>query len=248
MANQGSPSDATEAAINLTLGSALDTVREADPLYYQRFLSLARVPYARGALPPATRELVQIALHGSITQLNDETMKRHVTAALEIGVSPAQIAEALQLAAVLGIHAGQMGFHILVDEARQAGKLEPVLSKEEEEVFKAKFIEARGFWHPDWDPMLLLSPGFMEAYMGYSAHAWRTGTLEPKVKEFIYIAIDVSVTHMHEPGTRQHIRNAFKNGATVNEIVEVMELASLVGIHSFARGMGAVAEARKTKA
>jgi alkylhydroperoxidase/carboxymuconolactone decarboxylase family protein YurZ len=245
MAHHGSTADATEAAINITLGAALDAVRNADPAYHQRFLELARVPYARGALSPATRELVQIALHGTITQLNDETMKRHVAAALEIGVSPAQIAEAMQLAAVLGIHAGQMGFRILVDEARQAGKLEPALSEEEEEAFKAKFIEARGFWHSDWDPMLLLSPAFMEAYMGYSSHAWRTGTLEPKVREFIYIAIDVSVTHLHEPGTRQHIRNAFRHGATVTEIVEVMELASLVGIHSFARVMAAVAKAPK---
>lgn len=245
MAKNGSPADATEAAINVTLGSALETVREADPAYYQRFLELARVPYARGALSAATRELVQIALHGSITQLNDEAMRRHVAAALEAGVEPAQIAEALQLAAVLGIHAGQMGFRILVDEAREAGKLQPALGKEEEEAFKARFIEARGFWHPDWDPMLLLSPPFMEAYMGYSAHAWRTGTLEPRVREFIYIAIDVSVTHMHEPGTRQHIRNAFRHGATVAEIVEVIELASLVGIHAFARGMAAVAEARE---
>ena len=34
------------------------------------------------------------------------------------------------------------------------------------------------------------------------------------------------------PGTKLHIRNALAHGATVQQVVEVMELASLLGVQS----------------
>ena len=58
--------------------------------------------------------------------------------------------------------------------------------------------------------------------------------LEPKVKELIYTAFDASATHMYIPGLTQHIKNALGYGATVGEVMEVLELASTLGIHTFA--------------
>ena len=61
---------------------------------------------------------------------------------------------------------------------------------------------------------------------------WRTGTLEPKVKEFVYIAIDGATTHLYEPGLRQHIRNAIGHGATKDELMEVLALVTAIGVHT----------------
>ena len=61
--------------------------------------------------------------------------------------------------------------------------------------------------------------------------------LEPKVKELIYTAFDVSATHLYEPGLRVHIRNALALGASREEIMEVIELASVIGMHSCAVGV-----------
>ena len=58
------------------------------------------------------------------------------------------------------------------------------------------------------------------------------GTLEPKVKELIYTAFDVAATHLYVAGLRQHIRNALDYGATREEVMEVIEIASVIGIHS----------------
>ena len=60
---------------------------------------------------------------------------------------------------------------------------------------------------------------------------WRSGTLEPKVKEFIYIAFDTAATHLYVKGLKLHIENAIDHGATPQEILEVMEIASVLGIH-----------------
>jgi len=83
---------------------------------------------------------------------------------------------------------------------------------------------------------------FFEAYMNFSGHPWRKGVLPPKVKELIYIAVDASVTHLYEPGLKLHMRKAMEQGATPEEILEVLELISVLGIHSCTVGVPALAE------
>ena len=71
---------------------------------------------------------------------------------------------------------------------------------------------------------------------------WKKGVLPPKIKELIYIAIDAATTHLYEPGLRQHIQNALKYGATKEEIMEVFELVSVLGIHTCTMGVPILVE------
>jgi alkylhydroperoxidase/carboxymuconolactone decarboxylase family protein YurZ len=80
--------------------------------------------------------------------------------------------------------------------------------------------------------MLELDPELFAAYTDFSSVPWRTGTLEPKVKELIYIAFDTAATHLYVKGLKLHIENAIGYGATAQEILEVMEIASTLGIHA----------------
>lgn len=102
---------------------------------------------------------------------------------------------------------------------------------------KHDFIEARGYWSPLWDGVLELDPNFFEAYLDFSSVPWRTGVLDPKVKELIYVAVNASTTHLFEPGIRAHIRNAIEHGATPQELMEVLELTSVIGIHTATVGV-----------
>ena len=108
---------------------------------------------------------------------------------------------------------------------------------ERQKQLKEEFTQARGYWNPFWDGVLRLDPDYFEAYLNFSAVPWKNGPLEPKVKEFIYIAIDASTTHLYEPGLRQHVQNALGYGATKEEIMEVYELASVLGIHTCTLGV-----------
>ncbi len=56
---------------------------------------------------------------------------------------------------------------------------------------KQDFIDARGYWSRGWDPLLDIAPDYFEAYAKLSSVPWKTGTLSPKVKELLYIAIDL---------------------------------------------------------
>lgn len=104
------------------------------------------------------------------------------------------------------------------------------------------FVDKRGYWNEFWDGLLTLDPDFFEAYLQFSGVPWQNGTLEPKIKELIYIAIDAATTHLYEPGLRQHIRNAVRHGATRDEIMEVYELVSVLGIHACTLGVPVLLE------
>jgi len=110
------------------------------------------------------------------------------------------------------------------------------LSPDRQEL-KRKFIEERGYWAEFWDGFLALDPELFEAYLEFSTVPWKKGHLEPKIKELIYIAIDAATTHLYEPGLRIHIRNAFNYGATTEEIMEVYELVSVLGMHTVTTGV-----------
>ena len=93
-----------------------------------------------------------------------------------------------------------------------------------------------------WDGLLALDPEFFQIYLNFSAKPWKSGTLDPKIKEFMYIAIDVATTHLYEPGLRIHLQNAFKYGATKEEILEVYQLVSVLGMHTITMGVPVLIE------
>ncbi len=91
---------------------------------------------------------------------------------------------------------------------------------------------ASGDWNPVWDLMCKWNPEFLEAYLQLRSVPFKQGPLEPKVKELILIAINAATTHLYGAGVRRHIRNALAHGATAEEIVETIQLTTVLGIHS----------------
>jgi alkylhydroperoxidase/carboxymuconolactone decarboxylase family protein YurZ len=160
-------------------------------------------------------------------------VRQHVRAALDAGATGQEIMEVLELAATLGIHAMNIGVPVLTEVLEEEGLRDspaPLDARQEE--IKAEFTRNRGYWHEFWDEMLELDPELLAAYTEFSSVPWRTGTLEPKVKELVYIAFDTAATHLYVKGLKAHIRNALRHGATAREILEVMEIASVLGIHA----------------
>lgn len=93
-------------------------------------------------------------------------------------------------------------------------------------------IRAAGQWNPDWDGFTELDPLWTEKFMDMAMHPMRKNVIEPKVWEFIAIAVDASCTHMYGPGTRRHIRRALELGATTEEIAAVLQGVSVLGLHA----------------
>lgn len=91
---------------------------------------------------------------------------------------------------------------------------------------------ASGDWNPLWTTFSEWDPEFLEAYLRLRSVPFHNGPLPKKYKELILVAINAATTHLYAPGVRRHIRNALQHGATRQEILEAIELTTVLGIHS----------------
>lgn len=210
-----------------------EAIARLDPEYLDAYRELSMVPWRTQHLDAKTKELIYIAVDANATHMYLPGVRQHVQAALKAGATPQEIMEVLELASTLGIHAMNIGVPLLVEVLEERGLRDgPSPLDERQQALKDEFTENRGYWHSFWDEILELDPEMFEAYTNFSSVPWKTGTLEPKVREFIYCAFDASATHLYVKGLKLHYENALGYGATVGEILEVLEIASVIGVHA----------------
>ena len=223
----------TFIAVRGTWSDAWEAVLRLDPVFLKSYLEFSAVPWRKGHLEEKIKELIYIAVDSNATHMYLPGARQHIRAALSHGATPAEIMEVLELCATLGIHAMNIGVPILVEVLTEKGlRTGPAPLTDYQEQVKAEFTRTRGYWHEFWDEMLELDPETFAAYTDFSSVPWQHGSLEPKVKELIYIAFDTAATHLYVKGLKLHIENAIGYGATAEEILEVMEIASVLGIHA----------------
>ena len=97
-------------------------------------------------------------------------------------------------------------------------------------------LRSTGEWNPNWTPFAELDPEWTERFMAMGLKPMLDKVLDAKTIEFIAIAVDASCTHMYAPGVRRHIRKALELGATAEEITAVLQLTSVLGIHTISLG------------
>ena len=209
-----------------------EALLEADPILFAGYLDLATVPNRKGHLEPKVRALVFLAVDVASTHLYLPGVRQRIAQALDAGASREEVVEVIQLVSGLGIHAMNIGVPmlagLLVERGERTG---PGQLDAHQEQLKADFTRKRGYWHAFWEELLELDPEMFEAFTEFSSIPWEHGVLEPKVKEFIYTAFDSASTHLYIEGWRLHMRNALNYGATPQELLEVMEISSTMGIH-----------------
>jgi alkylhydroperoxidase/carboxymuconolactone decarboxylase family protein YurZ len=103
-------------------------------------------------------------------------------------------------------------------------------------------MRAKGDWNTAWDQFAALDPVWTERFMAMASTPIARGVLDPKVYEFLAIAVDASCTHMYAPGVRRHIRKALELGATKEEVLAVLQCVSVLGIHSCSLGVPILVE------
>ncbi|CZR54238.1 uncharacterized protein PAC_04121 [Phialocephala subalpina] len=221
---------------------AWETVSKLSPEITQASIHLSSIPLRKHHLPAKIQSLISLAVSSSSTHLYIPGIVKHTRAALENGATPAEVMEVLELTSTLGIHACNIGVPLLVEVMKEEG----IYSKkypegweegEERKRLRTEFTEKRGYWHTFWEDFLRLDPEFFGAYLEFSTVPWvrerkEGGYLEPRIKELIYCAFDAASTHLYQPGLKLHMRNALGLGSTPEEIMEVLELATLLSLHT----------------
>lgn len=218
-----------------TWGDSWAAILELDPEFLLAYLNFSAVPWRKNQLDSKTREFIYIVVDAAATHMFGPGVRQHVKAALAAGATPAEIMEVLECVATLSIQTMTVGVPILAEVLAERGiRGGPVELTDHQRRLKAGFAETWGGWNPLWDELLELDPEIFDAYSEFSSHPWKHGTLSPKVREFVYLALDASATHLYRPGIKLHIQTALDHGATSGELLEVLEVASVIGIHSVA--------------
>jgi alkylhydroperoxidase/carboxymuconolactone decarboxylase family protein YurZ len=216
-------------------GATWESILRLDANFLEAYMNFSAVPWRKNHLDDKVKEFIYIAADAAATHLYVPGIAQHLKKAIEFGATREELMEVLELTSTLGIHACNLGVPILLEVLEEEGKRSgPVPLDERRQKLKLDFEKNRGYWHPSWDGLLELDPELFEAYLDFSSVPWRTGVLSPKVKELVYCAFDASATHLYLPGLKLHMRNAIRYGATAEEIMEVLEIVSVVGIHGAA--------------
>ncbi|KAL1992324.1 hypothetical protein VTN49DRAFT_4356 [Thermomyces lanuginosus] len=213
------------------------------PELFHASVNLRGVPKRKGHqhLSTKVQALIALAVDSASTHLYTPGIREHIQTALNAGATKSEIVEVLELTSTLGIHACNIGvpllFEVLREENHPAAQAAPFDDRQER--LKAEFTKNRGYWHTFWEDFLRLDPDFFEAYLDFSSVPWtkktehgNRGALDPKIKEFVYCAFDAAATHLYVPGLKLHMRNALRYGATPQEIMEVLEIATALSLHT----------------
>lgn len=210
--------------------AAINQLREWDPKWAEACVKMSTNPWAGGVLPRKLVELISLALNAACTNLNQDGTRRHIRAALDAGANRDEILTILKMASLLSIHSCSLSAPILLEEAKAAGKAPTPKGKPATPACDK--LKAVGQWNDAWNPFFELDPTWTEEFMGVGAGIYVGGVLSPKDAELLSIAFDASYTHMYAPGTRRHIKNALKAGATMEEIMDVLKLCVAQGVQA----------------
>lgn len=93
-------------------------------------------------------------------------------------------------------------------------------------------MQQEGSWNPLWDTLSRWDPEWTEQFMAMNAVPIRRGVFPPEFVELLSIAIDAAATHLYAPGVRRHIRAALELGVTREQILTVLQMVSVLGIHA----------------
>jgi alkylhydroperoxidase/carboxymuconolactone decarboxylase family protein YurZ len=102
-----------------------------------------------------------------------------------------------------------------------------------------------GPWDSSLEKLREWDPAWAELCVKMTTNPWANGILPRKTIELVCVAVNAACTNLNQEGTRRHIRAALDAGATREEILTVLKMASLVGIHSCSLGAPILLEEAK---
>jgi alkylhydroperoxidase/carboxymuconolactone decarboxylase family protein YurZ len=224
--NRGSANTINDIAAGITL----EGVRaEIEPM-------LDGVP-AGEPLDERRAALVEFAIHATPTVLDGPGISATAEHALEVGVTPEQVHEALVFVSGIGLHSmieGTRRLGLLCAERGEEAATKPLGADRQALLDEyvgdgmGRFEEAvPGFF----EPLVRLSPGAFEGFFAYRSLPWREPLLDPLTKELMAIAVDAVPSHRFLPTLRLHVEKAIELGAGRDEILATLERAAAAPDH-----------------
>jgi alkylhydroperoxidase/carboxymuconolactone decarboxylase family protein YurZ len=97
-----------------------DGFYEMDPAWTESIIAASLPVYTSGVFTPRMAELLSIAVDASYTHMYAPGTRRHIQAALKLGVTPEETMEVLKICVAQGVQASNLGVPILAEELQRA--------------------------------------------------------------------------------------------------------------------------------
>ena len=104
---------------------------------------------------------------------------------------------------------------------------------------------ANGPWEDAFEQLREWDPAWADTCARMADDPWRSGVLPRKLAELVGLAVNAACTNLNPEGTRRHIRGALDAGATRDEVLMVLKMASVMAIHSCSLGAPILLEEAK---
>lgn len=202
--------------------------------YRQAFIA---IPWNSGLLSEKDKELIWLAIDVATTHLFRGGAKIHIERAIGEGASAQEVLDIFAIVSQLGLQSYQLGIPMLKEALEKRDGPAVPLDDAYRAERRERFVARIGHWDDWWEDLLEVSPETFEATLAYVAFPWTSGALPPKMKAFIWLAVNASTTHLFLPAIKLGIDLALKHGASKEEIVEVLQLTAVLGIHTFSMSM-----------
>lgn len=214
----------------------LDEVTQANPAFWNSYITFSSTPRKNGHLSDKDRELLYVAYNALPSHLFESglTLKSHVRNALRLGNSVEEVSEVLQHASMVGIEACALGGPILAElagprVARREGNADV-------ESLREAYMELVGFWRADLEPTLERDPTFFANFLELMRHPWE-GPLHIDLKHLIYVVLHSAVVEPKADAVRPHIEVLLENGVSPDVIHDALEVVSVMSIHAYTLGL-----------
>jgi len=243
MANQGKTGESATDQATSPWAAALAKLQEWDPAWAAHCAKITTNPWTEGVLPAKFVGLLCVGLNAADTNLNPDSTRRHFLAAIAAGATRQQIVFVLKCASLMSVHTSTFAAPILLQESN-AASLEDFSKARKQRLQKVgemaavEGMKSIGQWNDEWDCHFFLAPVVTEEYMEMWQELCQEKLFSAKELALLLIAFDASNVHKADSYTRDHIKNAFKAGATTDEIMQVFKLIAAQGVQ--ARNLGVV--------
>ena len=101
---------------------------------------------------------------------------------------------------------------------------------------KSDANQATGPWDSAVDQLREWDQKWADACFKMTTNPWTNEVLSRKFVELVSLGLNAACTNLNHDGTRRHIRAALEAGATRDEILSVLKMASVMSIHSCSLG------------
>lgn len=207
------------------------------------YAALSSVPHKKGHLSAKVITLIYVASDASITHLYAPGIKNHIEHGLrDLGITKEEFMETLAIATSVGTGTFTECYPAFMKALSEEG-IEVTGNAEKVKKLRERCKTELDRWDSGLEKIAGMDLEMLEAYLDYVKAALSKNILEPKVREFLYIALNAAPTTLNKENVYVHIKKALKLGATKDEIAEIFDLVSCNGIHTITVGVPILSEA-----